>query len=437
MTEITLKNAVVLSMAPGQEEPFPADIFIGNGRIKAIGTNLPSSGKVIDADGLVVMPGFVQSHIHLCQTLFRNMAEDMELLNWLHQKIWPLEAAHSERSLRASARLGLAELISGGTTAILDMGSVRMTDVLFEEAAKAGIRANIGKTLMDKGDRIPKALSENGRKSVEDGLRLLKRWRGAANGRLDFNFAPRFALSCSENVFRDVAGISVENEIIVHTHASENQDELRKVRGATGMRNLEYYHAAGLDRFHLSVAHCIWLDDGEMDILAHTNTHVLHCPSSNLKLGSGIAKVPEMLRLGIKVSLGADGAPCNNNLDMFQEMRLAGLIQKPRAGVKSLPAGEIVRMATVGGARALGLAHEIGTLEIGKKADLILINLNRVHTFPMQDIYTQLVYAARATDVQTVIIDGEIVMENRELISLNHEEILARAQEELKNILRA
>ncbi|HDK36513.1 MAG TPA: N-ethylammeline chlorohydrolase, partial [Bacteroidetes bacterium] len=137
------------------------------------------------------------------------------------------------------------------------------------------------------------------------------------------------------------------------------------------------------------------------------------------------------------VSLGADGAPCNNNLDMFQEMRLAGLIQKPRAGVKSLPAGEIVRMATVGGARALGLAHEIGTLEIGKKADLILINLNRVHTFPMQDIYTQLVYAARATDVQTVIIDGEIVMENRELISLNHEEILARAQEELKNILRA
>ncbi len=435
MPEITIKNAHILSMAPDQSEPFEGDVFVKNGRIQAIGSSLPSVGKVIDASGLILMPGFIQSHIHLCQTLFRNMAEDLELLDWLRRKIWPLEAAHSEASLRASARLGLAELISGGTTAILDMGTVRMTDVLFEEANRAGIRATIGKTLMDEGEGIPEALTQNARESLDDGLRLLKRWRGAGNGRLDFNFAPRFALSCSEDVLRDVAEISADRGIIIHTHSSENQKELQEVQAITGKRNLEFYDSIGLNRYHLSVAHCIWLDASEMDILTRTNTHVLHCPSSNLKLGSGIAKIPEMLERNIRVSLGADGAPCNNNLDIFQEMRLAGLIQKPRRGVESLPAREIVKMATLGGARALGLEQEIGSIEIGKKADLILLDLNRIHSFPVTDVFTSLVYSARATDVQTVIIDGEVVMENRELLKLDRQKILTLAKTELQKLI--
>ncbi len=435
MAEITIKNAHILSLAPDQDDPFEGDVFVKDGRIQAIGTSLPPVGKVIDASGLILMPGFVQSHIHLCQTLFRNMAEDLELLDWLRQKIWPFEAAHSEASLRASARLGLAELISGGTTAILDMGAVRMTDVLFEEAEHAGIRANIGKTLMDEGDGIPRALVQNARESIDDGLRLLKRWRGAGNGRIDFNFAPRFALSCSEDALREVAEISADRKIIIHTHSSENQKELQEVRAITGKRNLEFYHSIGLNRYHLSVAHCIWLDPSEMDILASTNIHVLHCPSSNLKLGSGIARIPEMLERDIHVSLGADGAPCNNNLDIFQEMRLAGLIQKPRLGVASLPAKKIVQMATLGGARALGLEREIGSIEVGKRADLILLNLNQVHSFPPEDVFTTLVYSARATDVQTVIIDGEVAMENRHLQTLNRQEVLARAKEELQKLM--
>jgi len=435
MPEITIKNARILSMAPDQNEPFEGDVFVKNGLIQTIGSSLPPVGKVIDASGLLLMPGFVQSHIHLCQTLFRNMSEDLELLDWLRRKIWPFEAAHSEGSLRASARLGLAELISGGTTAILDMGTVRMPDILFEEAKRAGIRANIGKTLMDKGEGVPDALVQNARESLNDGLRLLNRWRGAGNGRLDFNFAPRFALSCSEDALREAAEISADRKIIIHTHSSENQKELREVQAITGKRNLEFYDSIGLNRYHLSVAHCIWLDDSEMDILARTNTHVLHCPSSNLKLGSGIAKIPEMLERNIRVSLGADGAPCNNNLDIFQEMRLAGLIQKPRRGVESLPAREIVKMATVGGARALGLEGEIGSIEIGKKADLILLNLDRIHSFPAADVFTTLVYSARATDVQTVIIDGEVVMDNRELLTLDQQETLALAKLELHKLM--
>ena len=435
MTEITIKNAQILSMDPDREDPFQGDVFVKDGRIEAIGLSLPAVGKVLNADGMLLMPGFVQSHIHLCQTLFRNMAEDLELLDWLHLKIWPLEASHSESSLRASARLGLAELISGGTTSILDMGSVRMTDILFEEVDRAGFRANIGKTLMNEGKNVPSPLFQSGRESVEDGLRLLKRWRGMGDGRLDFNFAPRFALSCSEDVLREVGEVSAEQHVLVHTHSSENQQELREVQTKTGKRNLEYYHSIGLDRYHLSVAHCIWLDASEMDILAATNTHVLHCPSSNMKLGSGIARIPEMLERGIHVSLGADGAPCNNNLDIFQEMRLAGLIQKPRLGVGSLPAREIVKMATLGGASALGLENEIGSITIGKKADLILIDLNRVHSFPPDDIFTTLVYSSRATDVQTVIINGQIVMQDRELLTLDHEAILAEGKEELQNLL--
>ncbi len=436
MADITIKNAEILTLTHTRQEPFKGDVFIQGNRIAEIAPNLPPRGTVVDATGLLLMPGFVQSHIHLCQTLFRNTAEDLELLDWLHQKIWPLEAAHNEASLRASVQLGLVELISGGTTAILDMGSVRLTDVIFEEVARAGLRANIGKTFMDFGEGIPDGLWENGRDSLEDALRLHKTWEGTAHGRLKVNLAPRFALSCSEDILRQVGEISQAHQMVVHTHTSENQKELEAVLRQTGQRNLQYYHTLGLNRFQLSVAHGIWLDEEEMDILTATNTHILHCPSSNLKLGSGIAKIPEMLSRQIHVSLGADGAPCNNNLDIFQEMRLAGLIQKPRKGVKSLSALDIVYMATRGGAQAAGWGEDVGTLEVGKLADVILVDLHRPHTIPGGDVYTQLVYAARSTDVKTVIVDGEILMKDRQLITLNPEEVVRRAEGEFSRLLK-
>ncbi len=436
MHEITIKNAQILTLTEKQPQPFEGDVYIRENRIAEIGRGLPVRGRLLDAAGQVLMPGFAQSHIHLCQTLFRNTAEDLELLDWLQRKIWALEAAHNEKSLRASVQLGIAELLSGGTTTILDMGTVRLTDVLFEEVAHSGLRANIGKTFMDSGEGIPDGLWEEGRASLEDALRLRKTWDGQANGRLKVNLAPRFALSCSEEILREVGHISEEQQMIVHTHTSENQKELETVIRQTGQRNLAYYHKLGLNRYQLSAAHGIWLDEAEMDILASTNTHILHCPSSNLKLGSGIAKIPEMLARKIHVSLGADGAPCNNNLDIFQEMRLAGLIQKPRAGVKSLSAREIVRMATRGGAEAAGWGNELGTVKEGKLADLILIDLRKPHGVPVTDVATALVYAARATDVQTVLVDGRILMENRELKTLDAEAVVRRAEEEFANLLK-
>jgi 5-methylthioadenosine/S-adenosylhomocysteine deaminase len=224
-----------------------------------------------------------------------------------------------------------------------------------------------------------------------------------------------------------VARLAPEHGVMIHTHASENCEEIAMVERATGKRNIEYLREVGLAAPHVVLAHCIHLDDAEMEILRSTGAHVAHCPSSNLKLASGIARVAEMLDLGVSVSLGADGAPCNNRLDMFTEMRAAALLQKVLRGSRALPALTALRMATTGGARALGLSDQIGSVEAGKRADLQLINLDRLHTTPRPDPISTIVYAAEAGDVETVIIDGKIVMRDGDLITLKEHDVIADA----------
>jgi 5-methylthioadenosine/S-adenosylhomocysteine deaminase len=215
--------------------------------------------------------------------------------------------------------------------------------------------------------------------------------------------------------------------VMVHTHASENAEEIRMVEAATGLRNVAYLDEVGLCAPHVGLAHCVHLNDAEMEILARTGTHVLHCPSSNLKLGSGIAHVTEMLARGISVSLGADGAPCNNRLDMFTEMRTAALLQKVTNGADALPAPRVLRMATADGARALGLERETGSLEAGKRADVTIINLERLHLTPRPDIVSAVVYGAEASDVRTVLIDGQVVLLDGELTTLDEREVIKDA----------
>jgi 5-methylthioadenosine/S-adenosylhomocysteine deaminase len=375
----------------------------------------------------------VQTHIHLCQTLFRGAADDLPLIDWLKQRVWPMEAAHTPASVRASARLGIAELIKGGTTCALTMETVNHTAEVFRAVAETGFRATIGKCMMDGGDDVPPALFEKTDDSIRESLALLEEWHGRADGRIRACFAPRFAVSCTRELLSEVARLSREHGVLVHTHASENRAEIEMVERATGMRNIEYLASLGLAAPHIALAHCIHMNELELNLLAQTGTHVLHCPSSNLKLGSGIAPVMEMLARGISVSLGADGAACNNRLDMFTEMRTAALLQKVSHGADALPARRVLRMATVDGARALGLAQEIGTLEQGKRADLIVVALERLHQTPRPDIVSTLVYAAQATDVRTVLIDGRVVMRERELSTVSEREVIveATAQAEL------
>jgi 5-methylthioadenosine/S-adenosylhomocysteine deaminase len=247
-------------------------------------------------------------------------------------------------------------------------------------------------------------------------------------------FAPRFAVSCTRALLERVAQLSRERGLIVHTHASENLTEIEMVRQETGMRNIEYLASLGLAAPHVALAHCVHLNEDELRLLARTGTHVLHCPSSNLKLGSGIAPVKDMLARGINVSLGADGAACNNRLDMFTEMRSAALLQKVVHGADALPARRVLRMATIDGARALGLENEIGSLEAGKRADVAIVALDRLHTTPHPDVVSTLVYAAEAGDVRTVLIDGRIVLRDGELTTLDAREVVTEATQEAQGL---
>lgn len=430
---LLIKGATVITL-DGENHVFEGDVFVEHGRIGALGAALTGREyrgvEVIAARGRVLLPGFVQTHIHLCQTLFRGAADDLALINWLTKKIWPMEAAHTAESIYASARLGIAELIRGGTTCALTMETVHHTEAVFAAVEESGFRATVGKCMMDKGDDVPAALREQTEASIAESLALLERWHGRAGGRIRYCFAPRFAVSCTRELLERVARLSRERGVMVHTHASENKDEIEMVEQETGHRNIEYLQECGLAAPHVVLAHCVHLNDSEMEVLTRTGAHVSHCPSSNLKLGSGFAPIVEMLARGISVSLGADGAPCNNRLDMFSEMRTAALIQKALHGAEVLPALTMLRMATIDGARALGLDREIGSIEAGKRADLTLLNLEALHTTPHPDPVSTIVYAAEASDVETVIIDGRVVLREGELTTLDRQAVLQAAKEQ-------
>ena len=438
MTEsLIIKGSTIITM-DSRNQIFEGDVMVEGGRITRLGQQITAQADcLIDARGRVLVPGFVQTHIHLCQTLFRGAADDLALIDWLKNRIWPLEAAHTPESLYSSARLGLAELIRGATTCALTMETVDHTESVFRAVEEAGFRATVGKCMMDKGDDVPEGLREQTEASIEESLELLERWHGRASGRIRYCFAPRFAVSCTRELLERVSNLARERGVMVHTHASENRDEIAMVERDTGRRNIEYLSDVGLTAPHVLLAHCVHLDESEMEILRATGTNVAHCPSSNLKLGSGLARVADMQKLGIRVTLGADGAPCNNRLDMFTEMRTAALIQKALCGPEALPALQALRMATISGAHALGLGGEIGSIEEGKRADLALINLDRLHTTPRPDPVSTIVYAAHASDVETVIIDGRIVMREGRLTTLDEQAVIREAREQSERLNHA
>ena len=430
MASLLVRGGTVLTMND-RLDIVGGDVLVRDGRIESVGpAPRAPADSTLDASGALVLPGFVQTHVHLCQTLFRGYADDLALIDWLRTRVWPMEAAHTPASLRASARLAACELLASGTTTVLTMETVHDTDAVLEEVAAAGLRAVVGKCLMDADAAVPRRLLQSARAAIDESLDLGRRWDGAAGGRIRTAFAPRFAVSCSRDLLEEVGSLSARHRVIVHTHASEQQAEIAMVERQTGQRNIEYFEAIGLASERLCVAHCVWVDDREQDILASRGVKVLHCPGSNLKLGSGIAPVAEMRRRGISVSLGADGAACNNRLDMFEEMRLAAVLQSIREGPGALPARDAVWMATREGARALGLEPQIGSVEAGKRADLIVVDLDGPHLAPGPDPYSTLVYAARGTDVRHTVIDGEVLVRDGRPVRLDPSEVATSARRE-------
>ncbi len=395
-------------------------------------------GEVLNAEGLTLIPGFVQTHVHLCQTLFRGMADDLELLDWLQLKIFPYENAHDKKSLAASVRLGINELMLGGTTTILDMGTLRYQEVIFDELISSGIRAFAGKCMIDINDLFPKFKS-NTQNELKESYLLSKAFHNEANGRIKYGFAPRFALSSSAKLMSETKEMMIDfPESIFHTHSSENIDEVKTVRKRFRMDNIEYFNSLKLLDNNSVLAHCVHVNDNEINLLKKKNVRVSHCPSSNLKLGSGFAPVPLFLKKGISVSLGADGAPCNNNLSMFQEMRLASLIQKPRYGATSMNAETVFRLATIDGAKALNLENEIGSIEVGKKADLVLLNIDRT-THPIhhtdENVYSRLIYSETGKNIEHVMVNGKWVIKDGKSKIYDSQNLLEDASMQLKKLL--
>jgi 5-methylthioadenosine/S-adenosylhomocysteine deaminase len=432
-----IRNATILTMNDTWDVMNGA-VSVRDGRIAAIGRE-PSEAhdRTIDAAGGLVLPGFIQTHLHLCQTLFRGYADDLKLMDWLQRRIWPMEAAHTPDSLRAATRLACLELLRGGTTAVLTMETVHDTDAVFEAATEVGIRATIGKCMMDMpAADTPARLREETGRSLDESLALHRRWDNSSNGRIRAAFAPRFAVSCSRALLEAVASLSGRELALVHTHASEQREEIEIVRKLSGRSNIEYLADVGLATARLCAAHCVYVEESEIDVLATTGVKVMHCPGSNLKLGSGVAPVREMIAKGVCVSLGADGAACNNHLDMFGEMRLAATLQATRHAPGALTAKQVVWMATRNGARTLGLEHEIGSIEIGRRADLILVDITGPHLQPGPDPYSTVAYAARPHDVRLTMVDGEVLvdefaptrMDAREVVSAARREARALAQ---------
>lgn len=436
MASILIKNGTLVTMDQASTI-VRADLLIRDERIAEIGSAGMTADVVIDAEGCAVIPGFVQTHIHLCQTIFRGAADDLALIDWLKRRVWPMEAAHSAASITASARLGIAELIKGGTTCALTMETVNHTGEVFKVVEETGFRATAGKCMMDKGDEVPPALQEQTDNSIDESVALLEEWHGRAGGRIRYCFAPRFAISCTRELLGRVASLARERGVMVHTHASENRTECDLVQQESGLRNVAYLDSLGLTGPHVALAHCVHLSSNEIEILKTSRTNVVHCPSSNLKLGSGIAPIAKLLDEGISVSLGADGAACNNRLDMFTEMRTAALLQKALHGPEVLPAARALRMATFDGARAMGLASEIGSLEIGKRADVAVVRLDGLHATPVKDIVSALVYSAELDDVETVIIDGRVVMSDRKLLTIDEQRTITDSKLEAEKLIAA
>lgn len=432
---LLIRNGTILTMNDAGDV-VEGDVLVRDGRIAAVG-DVPDerTDRVIEAAGCYVLPGFVQTHVHLCQTLFRGYADDVTLLDWLRTRVWPLEAAHTPASLRAAARLAATELLLGGTTTVLTMETVHDTDAVFEAIEPTGLRAVIGKCLMDADDQAPPRLVEEPGPALDESLALAARWHGRAHGRLHAALAPRFALSCSRRLLEAVAALSAERGLLVHTHAAETRDEVAIVRARTGLGNVRYLADLGLASGRLCAAHCVWVDDAEQALLAERDVKVLHCPGSNFKLGSGLAPVVELRARGVSVSLGADGAACNNRLDMFEEMRLAAFAQAVRHGPGSLPARDVLWMATREGARALGLSAQVGSVEPGKQADLIVVESTGPHQSPAPDPYSALVYAARAADVRATIVDGEILVDDGVPTRVDPEEVVRTARHEAARLI--
>lgn len=443
MTEapILLQGGTVLTLDP-QATVLPGmDVLVEDGRIRHVGPlpGRPPGTRVLDVSGSLVLPGLIQGHLHLGQTFFRGLAEGRRLLDWLRERIWPLEAAHDDESAYWCGMLGAAECLLGGTTTIQDIGIGPGARGLLKALADSGLRAFAGPCLMDSGATLPDGLRQDTDRALADAESLAAGFDGSEGGRLRFALNPRFILTCSDPLWAGIRDLALRRGWPVHTHALEQQDETAAVRRLKGGRDeVEYFADQGLLDADMRLAHGVWLTAGHLEQARSARWSVVHCPSSNLKLGSGVADLVAIRRAGVPVGLGTDGAACSNHLDNLQEIRLAALLQKVRHGPDAFSGLDALRLATSEGARALNLQDEVGTIEPGKAADLLVLAPSRSELWaaPQADPHDVVAFGASRASVKHVLVAGRLLVEDGRLTHLDLDEILRQSSRSLADLVR-
>jgi len=429
--DLVIRGGLVMPMT-SDGESFQGEVAIHGGRITSV-TDVPGdtgiTANVLDASGAAVLPGFIQGHVHVVQALLRHQADGLELLDWLRLRTWPYEAALDGDGVESAALLGIVELLCGGTTTALDFGTTHDHDRVFRAAESLGIRLISGKTHMDIGVGAPAALLEDPERSIADASELGQRWHNAAEGRLRYAVAPRFALSCSPGLLRGCAELAREHGWLLQTHAAENRDEVEEVRALSGCGNIEFLDNHGLVGDDVILAHGIHLDEAEIRRLSESRTTICHCPGANLKLGSGIADLPGLLGAGVSVVLGADGPPCNNRLSIFHEMSLAATIHGLRHGPAAVDPWAVLRMATRDAATALHLGNEVGTLETGKAGDVVVVDLDEWSTLPGGDPASRIVFGGGPQMVRHVVVAGRPLVVDGRLVGVDAKALRLRINE--------
>jgi len=381
-----------------------------------------AADRIVEAEGKLAMPGLVNTHTHASMVYFRGLADDLPLKEWLEKHIWPAEAKFVNPDfVREAVKLAATEMVKSGTTIFCDMYFAE--DSAARSVKEVGMRAVLGEGLLD----FPTPISKNPEEGLRKSEKFIKNWLD--DELIEPAVAPHALYTCSAELLKSAKELADEYNVLLHVHLAEENWEVEKIKADHGMSPVEYLQSLGFLGDRTSAAHVNWVSEKDIEILAETGTGVCHNPQSNMKLATGICPVVDMLEAGVKIGLGTDGASSNNDLDMFEEMTTASMLQKAfRKDPAVLKAKDVVWMATRGGAEVLGLQNEIGSIEAGKKADIVLLNMDKPHLVPLYDVYSHLVYAVNGSDVDTVLINGKVVLESGKMLTVDENEIIGKAK---------
>jgi 5-methylthioadenosine/S-adenosylhomocysteine deaminase len=382
----------------------------------------------IEAKGNIALPGLINCHTHAPMTLFRGIAEDQTLDTWLNETIWPLETKLKREDVYAGALLACLEMIKSGTTCFADM--YFHEDMVARAVEKSGLRGALAEGIIETGN---KALGE---KMLSEGVNFVRLFNGYADGRVTALLGPHAVYSCSPELLAKVRRKASELKAGIHVHLAESKKMTEQIEREQGSSEVEILDKIGFLETDVIAAHCTELSNKDIQILSKHRVNVAYNPVANMKLGSGTPKIKDLVDYGVNVCIGTDGPASNNTLDMFETMKFASLLQKfMYSDPKILPAHKALKMATINGAKALGLGKSVGSLEVGKKADIVLIDFSKPHLTPLHDVYASMVYSVSGGDVDTVIVDGKILMESRQVKTLDEQAVMEKAEEAALDLL--